>query len=211
MDFSIEQNDLLSMALSVICGGIIGSEREFKNKSTGFRTIVLICLGSTLFTIVSQYGQGSDGRIAANIITGIGFIGAGVIFKDKLSVLGLTTAAVIWTTAAIGMAVGIGYYGIAIVFTIVTFVVLSFITNVETLIEGLRKNKTVNINFRDADCSRLAELQEKIRSGNLKSKIVQISKRDGKLNAVLLIAGEKEDMTRLHEIMMQMEEITDFY
>src|SRR5688572_23866577 len=120
MDFGIELRDLLSIITSIICGGLIGFEREYKNKSTGFRTILLITLGSTIFTIVSRHGSGTDDRISANIITGIGFIGAGVIFKDKMSVMGLTTAAVIWTAAAIGMTAGIGYYSLAIVMTVIT-------------------------------------------------------------------------------------------
>lgn len=211
MDFSIEYKDLVSVAISIVCGGIIGFEREFRNKSTGFRTIVLICLGSTLFTIVSRYGDGSDDRISANIITGIGFIGAGVIFKDKLSVLGLTTAAVIWVTAAIGMAAGIGYYGIALIFTALTFIILSFVTRVERLIESFQKNKTVSIKFRDGDCSNLTLLEEKIKENGLKSKTVQISKHRNTLNAVLQISGAKDDMGHLHEIMMRMPEITDFY
>ena len=101
MEYILEHEDVISLAISILCGSIIGFEREYNNKSAGFRTVILICLGSTIFTIVSNHGTGSDDRIAANIITGIGFIGAGVIFKDKLSVLGLTTAAVIWTSAGI--------------------------------------------------------------------------------------------------------------
>src|SRR6188508_662010 len=124
MDFTIELQDIISMLMSVLCGGIIGFEREYKNKSTGFRTIVLITLGSTIFTIVSRHGAGADDRISANIITGIGFIGAGVIFKDQFSVRGLTTAAVIWTSAAIGMTTGIGYHSLAFVFTLITLTVL---------------------------------------------------------------------------------------
>src|SRR5215210_4571722 len=104
VQYVLEQKDMISILMSILCGSIIGFEREYNNKSAGFRTIILICLGSTIFTIVSRHGAGSDDRIAANIITGIGFIGAGVIFKDKLSVLGLTTAAVIWTTAGIVLA-----------------------------------------------------------------------------------------------------------
>ncbi|WP_374163535.1 MgtC/SapB family protein [Arcticibacter sp. MXS-1] len=211
MDFRIEYADLVSVAISVICGGIIGFEREFKNKSTGFRTIVLICLGSTLFTIVSRYGDGSDDRVSANIITGIGFIGAGVIFKDKLSVLGLTTAAVIWTTAAIGMTVGVGYYGMALIFTIITFVVLSLVTKVETLIEKLQKNKTVNIDFTDANCSHLAALEDMVRLNKLRCKVIQISKRDNRLSAVMLISGTKENLSRLQQQMMEMPHISDFY
>lgn len=211
MDFRIEYADLVSVAISVICGGIIGFEREFKNKSTGFRTIVLICLGSTLFTIVSRYGDGSDDRVSANIITGIGFIGAGVIFKDKLSVLGLTTAAVIWTTAAIGMTVGVGYYGMALIFTIITFVVLSLVTKVETLIEKLQKNKTVNIDFTDSNCSHLSALEDMVRLNKLRCKVIQISKRDNRLSAVMLISGTKENLSRLQQQMMETPHISDFY
>src|SRR6186997_2078579 len=151
MDFGIELRDLLSIITSIICGGLIGFEREYKNKSTGFRTILLITLGSTIFTIVSRHGSGTDDRIAANIITGIGFIGAGVIFKDKLSVLGLTTAAVIWTTAGIGMATGIGYHFLAFCLTIFTIIVLSLFGKVEYLIDRLNHSRTINLTFRDTD------------------------------------------------------------
>ena len=211
MDFSIEYKDLLSVAMSIICGGIIGLEREFKNKSTGFRTIVLICLGSTLFTIVSRYGSGSDDRISANIITGIGFIGAGVIFKDKLAVMGLTTAAVIWTTAAIGMTTGIGYHGMALIFTLITFIILALVTKVENLIERMQKNKAINVTFRDNNFSYLTQLEARIVSNGLKSKRIQLWKNKDALNVVLLISGKKDDLNRLQEIMMKTPEISDFY
>ncbi len=151
MQFLLERDDLISIAVSILCGSIIGFEREYNNKSAGFRTIILISLGSTIFTIVSKHGSGSDDRIAANIITGIGFIGAGVIFKDKLSVLGLTTAAVIWTTAGIGMATGIGYHILAFSLTIFTIIVLSLFGKVEYLIDQLNHSKTINLTFKDTD------------------------------------------------------------
>ncbi|MBC7916048.1 MAG: MgtC/SapB family protein, partial [Pyrinomonadaceae bacterium] len=111
LEFDLVYADLVKVGLAVICGSIIGFEREYKNKSAGLRTMILIFLGSTIFTMVSQKaGVTSDDRIAANIITGIGFIGAGVIFKDGLSVKGLTTASVIWVVASIGMLIGIGNY-----------------------------------------------------------------------------------------------------
>src|SRR5690606_40401455 len=132
MEFNISISDIVSMCMSVLCGGIIGFEREYKSKSAGFRTIVLISLGSTIFTIVSGYGAGSDDRISANIITGIGFIGAGVIFKDQVSIRGLTTAAVIWTSAAIGMTTGIGYHALAFLFTLITLFILLMINRVRS-------------------------------------------------------------------------------
>src|ERR1700736_2801153 len=107
---SITNPDLIKIAIAVLCGGLLGLERQYKNKTAGFRTIILICLGSALFTMVAQHG----GQVAnLNIVTGVGFIGAGVIFKDNITVSGLTTAAVIWISAAIGMAIGSGNYTLA--------------------------------------------------------------------------------------------------
>src|SRR6185312_17483416 len=104
-NFTLPTDDLTKIALAVLCGGILGIERQYKNKTAGFRTIIVICLGSDIFTMVAQHA----GQVAnLNIVTGIGFIGAGVIFKDNIAVSGLTTAAVIWISAAIGMAVGSG-------------------------------------------------------------------------------------------------------
>src|SRR5271166_1611856 len=99
--------DLIKIGMAVLCGGLLGLERQYKNKTAGFRTIILICLGSTIFTMVAQHA----GQVAnLNIVTGVGFIGAGVIFKDNIEVTGLTTAAVIWVSAAIGMGIGSGNY-----------------------------------------------------------------------------------------------------
>ena len=107
------QDIILKLFLSVVIGGAIGAEREYRSKSAGFRTMTLICLGATLFTIFSQYigAGGNPDRIASNIVTGIGFVGAGVIFKGDSfgKVNGVTTAAMIWVTAALGMGIGGGY------------------------------------------------------------------------------------------------------
>jgi putative Mg2+ transporter-C (MgtC) family protein len=211
MDFSIELKDIISMVMSVICGGIIGFEREYKNKSTGFRTIVLITLGSTIFTIVSRHGTGADDRIAANIITGIGFIGAGVIFKDKMSVMGLTTAAVIWTAAAIGMTTGIGYHSLAFVFTIITLMILVLVDKVEFLIGNMKKNKMFNINFNSADITQLNALEEIVKKHKLKSKRLELFKTEDRLNVVLQITGVKKDVDLLSEDMINMQTIKDFH
>src|SRR5215467_13337092 len=105
------------LILSVIIGGIIGAEREYRSRSAGFRTLTLICLGATLFTIFSELigAKSSPDRIASNIVVGIGFVGAGVIFRGDSRVNGITTAAMIWVTAALGMAIGAGYTLVAII------------------------------------------------------------------------------------------------
>jgi putative Mg2+ transporter-C (MgtC) family protein len=210
MDFTIQLNDFFSIITSIICGGIIGFEREYKNKSTGFRTIVLITLGSTIFTIVSKHGMGADDRISANIITGIGFIGAGVIFKDKMSVMGLTTAAVIWISAAIGMMAGIGYHTLALFVTVITLAILVAIAKVELLIDNLQKNKIIKIVFSSDNLKYLNNLENEIKTQQLKSKRIQLYKENDLLCAVLHIKGNRKCMDQLSEQMIEMKEIKDF-
>ncbi len=111
-----EMEHAVRIAAAVLLGGLIGLERELRDKPAGFRTIILICLGACIFTILSQVVGGPDAqgtRIAAQIVTGIGFIGAGAILRDRQAVFGLTTAATIWAVAAIGMAVGFGLLALA--------------------------------------------------------------------------------------------------
>jgi putative Mg2+ transporter-C (MgtC) family protein len=127
--------DLYKLLLALVMGALIGAEREYRSKSAGLRTIMLICLGSTLFTILSlKIGLSSPDRIAANIITGIGFIGAGVVFKDGNSVTGLTTAATIWVAAAVGIGIGAGYPVISFFATVFTIVILFFLIKIQNYI-----------------------------------------------------------------------------
>ncbi len=117
----------IRIVLAVVLGGIIGTEREVHDKPAGLRTHVLICAGATLFTIISisftgQYIDAS--RVAAGIVTGVGFLAAGAIFRAEKQIQGLTTAADIWVIAAIGVAIGIGYYSAALLSTILVFFVL---------------------------------------------------------------------------------------
>jgi len=102
--------DLVKLAAALIAGGLIGAEREFRDKAAGFRTLILICAGAALFTMLSPRfaTSGDPARVAAGVVTGIGFLGAGVILRDRGHIMGLTTAAIIWMTAAIGMAIGGG-------------------------------------------------------------------------------------------------------
>src|SRR5262252_8558158 len=115
--------------------GVLGLEREYHQKPAGLRTNMLIGIGSALFTILSlSFGQanlGSTDRIAAQILTGIGFLGAGAILRYPRTIHGLTTAATIWVNAAIGMAVGVGMTGIAVGATVVTLLILVALTPLE--------------------------------------------------------------------------------
>lgn len=119
---------LLKVFLSVIFGLIIGYEREHSGKSVGIRTLSLICLGSTLFCIMSPTIFGGDNsRIVAQVVSGIGFLGAGIIFKNGDEVHGLTTAATVWATAAVGALVGVGMYVEAFIGTLaILFINVAF-------------------------------------------------------------------------------------
>ncbi|MES2430142.1 MAG: MgtC/SapB family protein [Bacteroidota bacterium] len=147
MDITIYFEEAAQVSVAFIIGGIIGLEREFRSKPAGFRTMILICVGSCLYTILSKESGGeSTDRIASNIVTGIGFIGAGVIFKEGISVNGLTTAALIWITAAIGMAIGYHNYPLTIVVSIMVLIALFILEPVQRFFNRLHKVKDYRIN-----------------------------------------------------------------
>ena len=142
------------LLISALLGGIVGAEREWRNQPAGLRTHLILSLGAALATVVSiELGSraGSDpGRIAANIVTGIGFLGAGVIFRLGISVRGLTTAASIWTTAVIGMAVGAGVYWGAFVATGFLLLSLVILRRLESLFPSGRDSRSVHVSARSA-------------------------------------------------------------
>jgi putative Mg2+ transporter-C (MgtC) family protein len=126
------------VALAAALGGLIGAERELRHKTAGFRTNILIAMGSALFTILSigfASSGGDPGRIAAQIVTGIGFLCAGAIIRTRSGVHGLTTAATVWVNAALGMAAGSGEYHLAIIGGSTTLAVLLILSPIERSIE----------------------------------------------------------------------------
>lgn len=148
----------IKVITAIVCGGLIGLERELKNKSAGLKTNILICLGSALYTIVSllvsqvftETGQlGDPARIAAQIVPGIGFIGAGAIMQSRASIMGLTTAATIWVVAAIGICIGAGYPLVAVVFTITVLFTLLAIDRFERKFIGHTGSHALEIVYED--------------------------------------------------------------
>lgn len=144
MNLSIYFEEAAQVSAAFIIGAIIGLEREFRSKPAGFRTMIIICVGSCLYTILSKESETTD-RIASNIVTGIGFIGAGVIFKEGISVNGLTTAALIWVTAALGMAIGFHNYPIAVVVTVIVVIALFVLEPVQRFINKFHRVKDYRI------------------------------------------------------------------
>lgn len=147
--------DLTKLGLSLLLGAAVGIEREFNEKPAGLKTNVLICLGSTLFTLMSNYAQQSDTlrdfHIAAQIVTGIGFLGAGAIMREGDRVTGLTTAAVIWVVAAIGMVVAMGHYTLAAAGTAATLGIQIGLGQMDYVVDNYRQKHTFKIVSRPDD------------------------------------------------------------
>ena len=130
---------LFRLFIAFCLGSVIGLERERKGGSAGLRTHILVCTGSSLIMLISLYifdlyqGQGAidPGRIAAGVVTGIGFLGAGTIIRSREGIRGLTTAASIWISSAIGLAVGCGYISAALMATLISYLSLSFLKKLE--------------------------------------------------------------------------------
>jgi putative Mg2+ transporter-C (MgtC) family protein len=134
----------LRLLLAAALGGAIGLEREYRHKPAGLRTNILIALGAALFSVMSidlGAAAGSPDRIAAQVVTGIGFLGAGAILRTGENIHGLTTAATIWVNAAIGMAAGLGAYAAASVGAAITLVVLAFLPVMERLFERRERQR----------------------------------------------------------------------
>lgn len=146
MDPFLTEN-LIKVGMAVLIGGLIGAEREFQDKAAGFRTLILITVGSALFTIfsISLDPENSRTRIAANIVTGIGFLGAGAIVREHGRIGGLTTAATIWLSAALGMGIGAGELIFVSASTGVVLVVLFLFPLIERWIDQSREARSYKI------------------------------------------------------------------
>ena len=194
---------------ALIAGSILGLEREYHNKPAGFRTMILICVSSCLFSILSVSLSGGD-RIASNIVTGIGFIGAGVVFKEGVNVRGITSAAIIWMAAAIGMSIGLKHYALAALVVFIVLVVLVVLTRLERIIESLHQIKTYEVHFRAADYS-IEELENEL--NNLHIRFTRI--KTGKENNVVkveynIVFSPKKNRDRIDNFFINNNKITGF-
>lgn len=169
--------DLLKLLLATMLGGLIGIERQIGGQYAGFRTQTLVCVGSCLFSIISINSFKSLGsvvdptRIAAQIVVGIGFLGAGAILRYGITIRGLTTAASLWMVSAIGMASGFGEYVIAILSTAIVLISLTFLRKIEEILP-INRYCTINIKLRDNKGLNMEDL-----SRTLNVKIIALKQR----------------------------------
>jgi putative Mg2+ transporter-C (MgtC) family protein len=200
----------LRLLISFVIGTGIGFEREYHSKAAGLRTMIMICLGSTMFTMISlSIGGDSTDRIASNIITGIGFLGAGVIFKDGLTITGITTATTIWITAALGMAVGAGEYFMAMAGTVIVLLILSALQRITTKIEKIHQSRNYRIT-----CTRderfLADLENMINSLGLKAGRRRDFKDNGLFILLYEIRGRERKLDELNTYLQNTPTVTAF-
>jgi putative Mg2+ transporter-C (MgtC) family protein len=143
MDYEI----FIRFLLAALWGGIVGAERQYRGKSAGFRTVIMISIGACFFTMMSDWigGPANRDRIAANIVTGIGFLGAGVIFRGDNHINGITTAATVWAVAAVGMGIGAGFYFAAAYACGLIMFVLLILPYCERMIDQLNQTKEYSI------------------------------------------------------------------
>ncbi|MBP7277833.1 MAG: MgtC/SapB family protein [Sedimentibacter sp.] len=139
----------LRIVLSMICGGIIGLERSRKNRPAGFRTYMIVCLSSALVMMTNQYiynnFSGSDpARLGAQVISGIGFLGAGTIMiTSRNQIKGLTSAAGLWASACLGLAIGVGFYSGAVIVALIVFIIITFFKKIDYMLTS--NNRIINI------------------------------------------------------------------
>lgn len=191
---------LAQLGLAVLLGGWIGLERELNGKPAGLRTNILICVGATLFTTLSlklSLGRGDPARVAAQILPGVGFIGAGTILHARGAVVGLTSAATIWVVAAIGVALGSGFYLDGIGTTLVVLAVLAGLGRAEKLVQRQSMRSTINVHARQGP-SVLEDLETLVRRAGVE--VIGVSSRQE--NVDLVIEFDTRGSKRLHDQLM---------
>jgi putative Mg2+ transporter-C (MgtC) family protein len=212
MNLSIEAIDILKLLLAIIAGGLIGLEREWRDKAAGFRTMIFICVGSTLFTILSlRFGepQGESTRIAANIVTGIGFLGAVVILREGGRVVGLTTAATIWLVAAIGMGIGAGDTVLAGAATLLALLVLWLFPILEATIDRLHDSRIYRVGC-GTRVEKFNEIEQRFRECGLRIASHKWTKEGDQLVGQWYVAGPPDRHTAMVRLLQSDPEVRQF-
>ncbi len=202
--------DVIKLLVAVLIGGLIGAEREFRDKAAGFRTIIFICVGATLFTMYSLKIGGSEDpvRIAASIVSGVGFLGAGAIMRGEGRVMGLTTAATIWLAAALGVGIGGGHYLLSCAAGLVVLAVLWFFPTVEGWIDNIRETKVYQITCQ-TDRAKFIQLEETFRQCGLRAR-GEKHKLGDEMLCTWVASGAPKDHDRLTELLFDDADVKEF-
>lgn len=208
---TIEEDQILKVCIALLIGAILGLEREYKRKAAGMRTMTLICLSSTIFTILSAelgYPNSSD-RVASNILTGVGFIGAGVIFKNDFTIDGITTAASIWIAAALGMAIGMSQYVLAVGGLAGALIVLILMEFTEKSIAEINDKRYYTIYFHEEKFPQV-DVEHILNTFGLKYKRMLTVRKEDLIEVNYTVRGNRSKMERLDEFLLQNKHISQF-
>lgn len=205
--------DLYKALLAVAAGVILGLERELKDKAAGLKTITVICLGSALFTILSYKVGVNDNettRIASYIVSGIGFIGAGVIFKDKLDVSGLTTAGIIWLAAAVGMAIGFGEFYLSGTFIVAALFIIFASKWINKVFRPRRQNRDLVFEIEKQNSQHRQKILFDICSKGIKAEEKKLELIDNRIIVSVEATIATKKMKWLEEYLVSNEHIIAF-
>lgn len=207
MDYEI----LGRFLLAALWGGIVGAEREYHSKSAGFRTMIMISMGACFFTMMSVLigGTGNTAQIASTIVTGIGFLGAGVIFRGENKVNGITTAATIWTVAAVGMGIGGGYYFASASASVLILFVLAVLPYFENVIDQINQLKVYSIQCDFADGKR-AKYEQLLNQYKLKFRLSKEIKEGNSLSVTWQVQGHAKNHQQFIDEVMRDETVKRF-
>lgn len=198
---------IIRILVAIIIGGMIGYERGVHNRPAGFRTHILVCLGACIVSMVqdqlrvniinfalaypevSQVMKTDLGRIGAQVVSGIGFLGAGTIMREKGTIGGLTTAASIWATGCLGLGIGWGFYSLALPAGIAIIVVLVTLKQIETSLINKRYTIDLEITFKDNECinSNVTEIYSSLKEMNIKIKNIKKDEEENKFSCSLIV------------------------
>lgn len=206
----MEKEMFLRIGVAILLGAIVGAEREYHSKSAGFRTMMLISLGACLFTMLSIAigAPGNADRIASNIATGIGFLGAGVIFRGDNRVNGITTAATIWAMAAIGVAVGSGHLLLAIWTALGIVAVLALLPYVQNWIDKINQERFYTVTI--ADVAAIATIESRFRAHRLDCGRASFTREGNQVTVVWRAHGAEDAHNAFIEVMLKDEQVLRF-
>lgn len=203
--------DIIRIGAAMLAGALIGLERELRDKAAGFRTMIFISTGAALFTVLSENlaKDGETSRMAATIISGVGFLGAGAILRDGLRVAGLNTAATIWLTAAVGMTFGNGEYVFGIMVTAAAMIVLWLFPPIEHAIDGLIEENTYHIIFQ-VDFQKLESIHTTLKYMGLKVIYHRHYKKDSDMICKWAVLGSPQAQEKFINYLIADPEIKEF-
>lgn len=191
--------DVLRVLYALFAGACLGFEREFHDKPAGFRTLTLICMGSAVFTIISDHYFEQD-RVASNIVTGIGFLGAGVMLKEGLTIKGITTASTIWATAAIGMTIGVGAYWLATVVLILVLSTLVILNKFERGLQDFSQKRSYEIILK-AEVHSIDKLEQEFSQLGISFIRAQLKKNQNKIVIRYRVKAGRKQHNRLSSLL----------